>query len=417
MLLAWGCTLFGMKRPGSASAHVSWLVVAGFGGIFLFSAAPLGQAQAASPQATSPQPASQQTGSPQTDQSAPDSGGPAADPGSIALPKRKTKDDAPPPAPIAPKLKDNDMPSYTLRINVPEVTVDVGVLLEKTHQFVPNLHPGNFKVYEDGQEQKVIGFKRVEAPITALLLCEFAANNYWFIQDMKNAAYTFAQQLRPQDYAALVTYDMRTTIVTDFTQDKRKILDGINLLQIPGFSETNLFDALHESIDRLSRIEGRKYVVVIASGRDSFSRLTFDKILKQVKASRDITIFTVSTGGLVRVMNEGRGGMMGAQRDLDYLQADNEMRTFSSLTGGVSYFPRFAGEMPDIFRNIDQSIRAKYQLIYRPSNPKQDGTFRKLRVMLVDEEGLPLNITDEKHKPLKYRLIARDGYNAKQEVE
>jgi VWFA-related protein len=302
-------------------------------------------------------------------------------------------------------------------VNVPEVTVDVGVLIEKNHQFVPGLKPSNFKVYENGVEQKVIGFKRVEAPVTALMLCEFAANSYAFIYDMKNAAYAFAQQLRPQDYVAMMTFDMRTQIVTDFTQDKRQLLDGINILQIPAFSETNLFDALSESIDRLSRVEGRKYLLVIASGRDTMSRLTFDKILKRVKASRDITIFTVSTGGFVRTINEGRGGMMGAMRDMTYLQADNEMRAFTTATGGLSYFPRFTGEFPDIFRNIDQSIRAKYQLIYRPTNAQQDGSYRKLRVAVVDEEGNPLRIQDEKHKPLKYDILARDGYNARQQVE
>jgi len=112
------------------------------------------------------------------------------------------------------------MPNFSLRIEVPEVTVDVGVLLEKNGQFVSNLQPGNFRVYEDGVEQKVAGFKRVEAPITALLLCEYAATNYSFIYDMRNAAYTFAQQLRPQDYVALMTFDLRTQIVSDFTQDK-----------------------------------------------------------------------------------------------------------------------------------------------------------------------------------------------------
>jgi len=88
-------------------------------------------------------------------------------------------------------------------------------------------------VYEDGVEQKLIGFKRVEAPITALLLCEFAANSYYFIYDMKNAAWAFAQQLRPQDYVAMMTFDMNTQIITDFTQDKRQILQGINSLVIP----------------------------------------------------------------------------------------------------------------------------------------------------------------------------------------
>jgi hypothetical protein len=102
---------------------------------------------------------------------------------------------------------------------------------------------------------------------------------------------------------------------------------------------------------------------------------------------------------------------------MDFLQADNEMRTFSSATGGMSFFPRFAGEMPDIFQNINQNIRAKYQLVYHPTNAKQDGTYRKLRVALVDAEGLPLRFQDEKHKQLKYDIIARDGYRANQEVE
>jgi VWFA-related protein len=370
-------------------------------------AAPLAQSQSAGQQA--PQPA----------QAAPDSGGPGADSGVIVLPKKKeAPEDVPPPAPAAPKIKNPEgMGNFSLRVDVPEVTVDVGVLLEKNHQFVPGLKPANFRVYEDGVEQKVTGFKRVEAPITALLLCEFAANSYSFIYDMRNAAWTFAQQLRPQDYVALMTFDMNTQIVTDFTQDKRQLLEGINMLRIPGFQETNLFDALYEGLDRLDRIQGRKYIVLIASGRDTFSKLTFDKILKKVKTTPDVTIFTVSTGGAMRVMTEGRGGMRGSIRDMDYLQADNEMRAFSSSTGGMSFFPRFTGEMPDIFQNINESIRSKYQLVYRPTNAKQDGTYRKLRVELVDEEGHPLRFQDEKHKPLKYDIIARDGYRAKQEVE
>jgi VWFA-related protein len=304
-----------------------------------------------------------------------------------------------------------------LRVDVPEVSVDVGVLLEKTHQFVPGLKPGNFRVYENGVEQKVVGFKRVEAPITALLVCEFASTNYNFIYDMRNAAWSFAQQLRPQDYVAMMTFDMRTQIVTDFTQDKRQLYEAINTLRIPGFSERNLFDALYEAEDRLSRIEGPKYIILIASGRDTFSKLTLDKIMAKVKSTPDVTIFTVSTGGAMRAMTEGRGGMSSSMRDLDYLQADNEMRTFAQITGGMSFFPRFVGEMPDIFSTINQTIRSKYQLVYHPTDAKQDGTYRKLRVELVDDEGQPLRMQDEKHKQLKYDVIARDGYRARQEVE
>jgi VWFA-related protein len=234
---------------------------------------------------------------------------------------------------------------------------------------------------------------------------------------MRNSAWAFAQQLRPQDYVAMMTFDLRTQIVTDFTQDKRQLYEAINTLRIPGFSERNLFDALYEAEDRLNRIQGRKYIILIASGRDTFSKLTLDKIMAKVKSTPDITIFTVSTGGAARIMSEGRGGMAGQMREMDYLQADNEMKTFAKITGGMSFFPRFAGEMPDIFQQINQTIRSKYQIVYHPSNPKQDGTYRKLRVELVDDEGQPLRIQDEKHKPLKYDIIARDGYRARQEVE
>ena len=366
-------------------------------------------------------PAPQNPPAQQQDQTAPDAGGPTGDNGAIALPKKKdVPETAPPPAPAQPKFKNPEgAGDYSLRVNVPEVSVDVGVLLEKTGQFVPGLKPSNFRVYENGVEQKITGFKRVEAPITALLLCEFANSNvtYSFLYDMRNAAWEFAQQLRPQDYVALMTFDMRTQIWLDFTQDKRQLLNAIQSLVIPGFSERNLFDALYEAEDRLSRIDGHKYIILIASGRDTLSKLTLDQIYKKVKTTPDITIFAISTGGALRAMTEGGPGFNQQMRDIDYLQADNEMKTFAKMTGGMFFQPRFVGEMPDIFSDINKAIRSKYQLVYHPTDAKQDGTYRKLRVELVDDEGKPLRFQDEKHKPLKYDIIARDGYRAKQEVE
>jgi VWFA-related protein len=366
-------------------------------------------------------PAPQTPPAQQPDQTAPDAGGPTGDNGAIALPKKKdAPEPTPPPAPTQPKFKNPDgAADYSLRVNVPEVSVDVGVLLEKTGQFVPGLKPSNFKVYENGVEQKITGFKRVEAPITALMLCEFANSNstYAFLHDMRNAAWEFAQQLRPQDYVALMTFDMRTQIWLDFTQDKRQLLNAIQSLVIPGFNERNLFDALYEAEDRLTRIDGHKYIILIASGRDTFSKLTLDKIYQKVKTTPDITIFAISTGGALRAMTEGGPGVGAQMRDIDYLQADNEMKTFAKMTGGMFFQPRFVGEMPDIFADINKAIRSKYQLLYHPTDAKQDGTYRKLRVELVDDEGKPLRFQDEKHKPLKYDIIARDGYRAKQEVE
>jgi len=392
--------------------------------VLVLAAVPLkrveGQTASGGQQSQQPAPQAQQP-----DQNAPAAGGPSGDTGVIAVPKKKENPDEapPPPAPAAPKFKNPDgVGNLTLHVNVPEVTVDVGVVLEKTHQFVPGLKPSNFRVYEDGVEQKVEGFKRTEAPITALVLMEYAARGFWFRVQALDTAWAFAQQLRPQDYVAMMTFDMNTHIVCDFTQDKKQVQQGIQMLgnevfMPAAFSETNVFDALNESLDRLSRIEGQKYIILIATGIDTFSKLTFDQIKKRVSASRDITIFSLSTDGLFEAYTEGTGGLGGGMRDLTYLQADNEMKWFSDSTGGMHFAPRFTGELPDDVKAINENIRAKYQLIYHPTNAKLDGTWRKLHVELVDDEGQPLRFQDEKHKPLKYDVIARDGYRAKQEVE
>jgi VWFA-related protein len=371
-----------------------------------------GQATQSTPPANTPQQQQQQ----QPDQSGPDSGGPGGDNGAIAIPKKAEKPDVPPPPP-EPKVKNPPgLANYSLRVDVPEVTVDVGVILQKTHEFVPNLQPTNFRVYEDGVAQKVVGFQRTKAPITAVLLCEFASTNYWFVYDMRNAAYAFAQQLQPDDYVAVVTYDLKTQILTDFTQDKRLVYESLNTLVIPGFSETDMFDAVYSTLDRLSRIEGRKYLILIGSGYDSFSKINLDKVLAKIKATPNVTIFSVGTGQAARITGNARSGMFGP-KEIDYLQADNQMSTFARMTGGQSFFPRFAGEMPDIFHSINDSIRNQYVLTYTPTNAKQDGSYRKIRVELVDNEGQPLKMQDEKHHPLKYDIVSRDGYKAKQQVE
>lgn len=387
--------------------------------VLALAAAPLSHVRAQS------QTSGQSQAGPKQPQPVPQDGGPNGDNGAIAIPKKNPNDNPPPPPPAPPERTFKNpvgAPNVTLKIDVPEVTVDVGVLLQKTHQFVPGLKPGNFRVFEDGTPQKIEGFKRVEAPITALLLCEFAARGWVFRMDMLNAAWAFTQQLRPQDYVAMMTFDLNSHIVSDFTQDKSQIQQGINQLGMESympaaFSETDIFDALSEAIDRLSRIEGQKYIILIASGVDTMSKLTLDKILKKVKDSRDITIFSIATGGMLMEMTQGGGGMGGDMRDLTYLQAENQLRTFANLTGGMYFQPVFAASLPDVVQTINQNIRSKYELVYRPTNTRQDGTYRKLRVELVDDEGHPLRMQDQKHHPLKYEIIARDGYRARQQVE
>jgi VWFA-related protein len=348
----------------------------------------------------------------------PDDAGPQTDNGTIIL-KKKTEGDEPPPppAPAEPKVKNPNNETFSLRVDVPIVNIDASVILDKTHQFVPGLKPSNFLVLEDGVPQTVTSLRIAQTPITAVMLLEFAANSYYLIRDMQNASYTFFRSLRPDDYVAVVTYDLRTHILTDFTNNKELIAESLRSLIIPTFSDTDMFDALYETLDRTSRIEGRKYIILIGSGRDTFSKLTLDKILAKVKATPNVTIFTIGTGAFLNEVGGGRGGMGGGMRDLNYLQAQNQLKTFASMTGGLSFSPIFQGELPDIFAQINDSIRNQYVLTYRPTNSNNDGSYRKVKVLLVDNEGHPLRMADEKGKPQKYSVIARDGYNAKPPVE
>ncbi len=355
----------------------------------------------------------------------PEAGGPTGDVGPIAVPR---KGEEPPPAPPRRTPAAERTPEYSLSVNVPLVTLDVMVTAKDGH-FIPGLKKEFFRIYEDGVPQKVSNFSQGEAPITAVLLVEFASNNYGFmLNDVLNASYNFAASLKKEDWVAVVSYDMKPEILVDFTQDKRAIYAALNSLRIPGFRETNLFDALYDTIDRIEGIEGRKYIILVSTGCDSFSKLTYDKILKKVQATQNISIYAIGVGQALREWADARGltsyylNCTGGPGDntttrIDFLQADNQMSTFARLTGGRAYFPRFQGQFPEIFADIGNSIRNEYTLAYHPTNPKLDGTYRKLKVELVDENGQPLKMRDEKGKEVKYTVIAREGYTAKHTVE
>ena len=357
-------------------------------------------------QAPAPPPA--QTPTPAQAPPGTDDSGPNTNNDGIVLPKKKDEPPPPPPAPADEAVKNPGGAIYSLRVDVPIVNLDVGVLLDKDHQFVPGLKPDNFLVVEDGVEQQVQSVRLTKTPITAVMLLEFAANSYAFINDMENASVAFFRTLQPDDYVAVETYDIRTHILCDFTNNRDTIRQALSSLMMPTWHETNEFDALYSTLDRLSRVDGQKYIILVSSGRDTLSKLTLDQILAKVKASQNTTIFSISTGGFAREM---RGS------NLEALQDQNEMRTFAQMTGGMYFAPVFQGELPDIFSQINDSIRNKYVLTYRPTNNKNDGTYRKVKVYLVDNEGKPLKMSDEKGKPLKYSVIARDGYRAKLPVE
>lgn len=350
-----------------------------------------------------------------------EAGGPTDSVGPYAIPKKKIEEVPPPPPPAPKKVEDN--PDYSLKVNVPLVNVDV-LVTSKDGQFIPGLRKDNFRVLEDGVPQQVTNFTVSQAPITAVLLVEFASTNYIFMIQALQASYAFANTLKKDDWVAVTYFDMQPHILVDFTQDKRAVYGALNQLRIPGFSETNIFDAVYDTLDRLDRVEGKKYIILVTTGVDTFSKLTLDKIMKKIKDTKDVTIFPISIGFIVREYCETHPGYcrnahgMGIPvGQMDYLQGDNEMRTFAAMTGGRAYFPRFEGELPELFGDISNDIRNQYSISYHPTNTKLDGTYRKLKVQVVAPDGGQLKVKDQKGKDVKLEVFARDGYTAKHTVD
>ena len=343
----------------------------------------------------------------------------------VAKPRKKTKDgaDAPPEADqqkIPSKLnKKQDLPADlpTFRSDVNSVTVNVAVM-DNRGNFIPKVPGGTFRIYEDDVPQKTTGFSVGEQGMTVCLVVEFSAafqgtyTRTWF--ETLQAAYSFLDSLRKDDYVAVVAYDMRSEILADFSTDRQKWQEALARLRVPGFREYNLYDTLVDTADRMSAIEGRKAIVVLTSGLDSFSKLTFDKTRKALQVA-GVPIYAVSLFQADRIMAEGR---MGSSQRLDFLQADNQLKTFAKDTGGQAYFPRFTAEYPQIFNQVNQGLRNQYALTYTPSNQARDGKYRKIRVELVNPAtNEALRIVDEKGKAMKYTIISKNGYTAAREVE
>jgi VWFA-related protein len=332
-------------------------------------------------------------------------------PPSQAPPAPSSQQQAPPSQPAPPQQgsqgqdqQQSGQPGFAISTTVPLVNVDV-VVTDNDGNYLNGLKKENFRVLEDGAPQTITNFGTTDAPITVVLLLEFSQIGYgWFLYNAVNWADVFLRQLKPNDWVALESFNMRSNVEVDFTHNTREVEQGLISLYFPPFHESNIFDALVDVTDRLQDVKGKKAVLVLASGIDTFSRLTLDKTLAKLKQT-DVTVYCVGVAEQMFVRSIDNGG-------LTYLQAQNQLRTFAEMTGGRTWFPRFDGEIPSIMADVAGSLRNEYSLGYSPSNAKNDGKYRKIKVEVVAPDGGPLTVLDQKGKKRKFQVYARQGYTA-----
>jgi VWFA-related protein len=319
----------------------------------------------------------------------------------------------PPPAQPAPpqqapaqgqNQQQSGQPGFAISTTVPLVNVDV-VVTDNDGNYLNNLKKENFRITEDGAPQTITNFGTTDAPITVVLLIEFSQLGYgWFLYNAVNWADVFLHQLKPNDWIALESFNMRSNVEVDFTHNPREVEQGLISLYFPPFHESNIFDALVDVTDRLQDVKGKKAVLVLASGIDTFSRLTLDKTLAKLKQT-DVSVYCVGVAEQMFVRTLDNGG-------LTYLQAQNQLKTFAEMTGGRVWFPRFDGEIPNIMADVAGSLRNEYSLGYVPMNRSNDGKYHKIKVELVTPDGGPYTVVDQKGKKHKFQVYARQGYTA-----
>ena len=295
------------------------------------------------------------------------------------------------PRPTPPVVDDEGGQLKTFEVRLP-----VTVTLDK--ELVPGLTQGDFAVFEDGVQQEVTFFtdEKTNPPVYVGVLMDTSPSAAGKLKFSKEAAINFihtVMRLR-KDKAAFMTFDNEINLRQDFTSeldDLRKAVDGVKK---PG-SQTAMYDAVWQfSDEKLRNVPGRRVIVIITDGDDTFSRAELKDAI-DIAQRTETTIFGISTkSGFL-------GTVPGVEAGTTKDKGDKFLTRLCEETGGQAFF---TGDMIDLeraFTRISKELRSQYIITYRPSNQNYDGRERKIEVRFTDPS-----------KTKKYKLRTKTSYRA-----
>ncbi len=326
------------------------------------------------------------------------------------------------------------------KIDTNIVDVEAVVYNKKTGQIITGLKKENFAIFENGVKQNISNFAMPESPITVTLVVEYsrwteafgrAAGGSFepgYYEVVRPVAEFLTRFIKPpNDYASVIAFDLRPTPLTDFTNDPKRLSDtiGILLRSSPAFTDNNLYDSLklaliggkadsvvlENSKSNTAEYDGmvavrskRKAILLVASGINTFSKLSYDEARRIVQEA-GVPIYIISTGNLFckkycDYLDPSRV-MPGTPDRLTFVQAQNAMDTFAKESGGMHFPMTFTTEAPAYLNTINAMLRSQYSLAYDLTEGHVPGKKYKLDVKVdVDGDG----VYDDKafivqHKP------------------
>jgi len=260
----------------------------------------------------------------------------------------------------------------TLSIDVNLVNIPVSVA-DKNGKYVTSLMKNDFKVFEDDKPQTITNFStEINLPLTIALLVDTSGSIRERLQFEEEAATEFLQSTlqKGKDRALIISFDSGVTLLQDFTDDLDKLAKTLRTIRAGG--GTALYDAVARTVEKkLAGQDGRRVVILISDGNENSSNVSQTDIL-ELAQKNDVVIYTIST-------NPANFGSAEQER------GEKILRKLSEETGGKSFFPLKIDDLTNSFETIREELRSQYQIGYRPTNSKADGTFRKIRVDMADK--------------------------------
>jgi VWFA-related protein len=282
--------------------------------------------------------------------------------------------------------------------------------------FLPNIRKDNFAVYEDGVRQTNLTVDVEHAPVTVALLLEYGGRYHELSQttgrEVEEIARLFMDRLHSDDKVGILTYNANLQMLADFNQGRDADEKALDQLGTPPESELNFYDALLATINRMRDIGGRKAIIAISSGLDTFSKASLQQVLQAAQDS-STTIYTI---GLIRLIEREAAvyGTAAPFARIDWNTAERQLEDLAKASGGRAYVPDSDLEVPAIYDDLMENLRVRYVITYTSSNTATIGPPRNIHVELIDPAtGGPLKIHDASGKVVAAKVYLQATYTPK----
>jgi Ca-activated chloride channel family protein len=280
--------------------------------------------------------------------------------------------------------------------------------------FIPKIRRENFVVYEDGV-QNIASITVEHAPVSVALLLEHggrhAALNRDVADEVSRSASQFLDVLDPADAVAIWTYADSVTQLAGFTRNREPLSTALLTSKPPALSETNLYDALIFAINRMHQVTGRKAILLVTSGVDTFSRATYADVLNAARHS-DTPIYVLSLGPALK--EDAR--LLSLTPKIDWDAGEKQLEQIAKESGARLYSFSDTMNLAGIYSDIIENLKVRYVITYHPANHGNPSAAHTVRVALIETgTGNPLRIQDENGRAVHANVIAEGSYTQGQE--